>query len=189
MSILTQRKKIGDVMIERGLIRREWVTEILEHAKNEGVRFGEAAVSLGYLTEEELRVILLQPYKNETFFQLEPEYFPSVTKDLFTKDQILRHGVLPLGYKSEFRWFRSVQRLNIGMLNPARTKSLDWVRQQIPNVKSFKTFQILPDQFLATLEQHYGVGKASLMGMGPENLDENLTLYLQLERRQRPRKV
>jgi len=185
MSLLTQRKKIGDVMIERGLIRREWVQEILDYAKNEGVRFGEAAVALGLLTEEELRVILLQPYKNETFFHLEPQYFPLVTKDLFTPEQVVKFGVLPLGYKTEMRWFRPVKRLNLGMLNPARESR---VSEQIPNVKYFKIFQVLPDQFIATLEQHYGVKKGDLFNLGPESLDENLSLYLQLERRQRPRK-
>lgn len=186
MSLLTQRKKIGDVMLERGLIRREWVQEILDFAKLEGVRFGEAAVSLGYLTEEELRVILLQPYKNETFFHLEPQYFPAITKDVLTREQILKFGALPLGYKTEMSWFRPVKRLNLGMLNPAKDRV---VSEQIPNVKSFKIFQVLPDQFLTTLEQHYGVKRADLMNQGPEKLDENLTLYLQLERRQRPRKA
>lgn len=187
MSGATQRKKIGDVMVERGLIRREWVDDILAHSKEENVRFGEAAVALGFITEDELRNVLLQPYKNQTYFELEPQYFPRVTQDLFSMQEILKFGILPLGYKSEFHWFRTRKRLNLGMLNPNRFDALAWVKEHSPTVKAFKTFQVLPDQFLVTLEQVYGVKKEELMSQSADALDENLTLYLQLERRNRRR--
>lgn len=187
MSGVTQRKKIGDVMVEKGLIRREWVDEVLEFSKKQNMLFGESAVALGLITEQDLRRVLLQPYKNETFFHIDPAYYPRVTQDLFPVEQMVKYGILPLGFKSEFHWFKTRQRLNLGMLNPKRSEALEWVRNQAETVKAFKTFQILPDEFLLTLEQHYGVRKEELRTQAVDTLDENLTLYLQLERRNKPR--
>jgi hypothetical protein len=182
-----QRKRIGEFMMERGLLHREWIDPILDHARSKNIRFGEAAVALGYVTEKELRQILVQPYHRQLFFHLNPEYFPRVTQDLIPVEDVVRYGVLPLGFKREFQWFRSVQRLNLGLLNPGRKDTLEWVRTHLGTVKAFKTFQILPEEFLKTLELCFGVDRSVLLEWGPDQIDGNLMLYLQLERRKRPR--
>ena len=40
-----QRKRIGEFMMEKGLIHKEWIPPILDHAKANQIRFGEAAVA------------------------------------------------------------------------------------------------------------------------------------------------
>lgn len=182
-----QRKRIGEYMMERGLLHREWIDPILEHAKANQIRFGEAAVALGYVTQKELREVLLQPYNRQAFFHLNPEYFPRVTLDLIPVEAVVKYGVLPLGFKRVFKWFRPVQRLNLGLLNPGRKDTLEWVAAHLSNVKAFKTFQVLPDEFLQTLELCYGVDRPALLEWGADQIDNNLMLYLQLERRKRPR--
>jgi hypothetical protein len=187
MSGGTQRKRIGEFMMEKGLIHRDWINPILEHSKANGLRFGEAAVALGYVTEKELRQVLLEPFGNQKVFHLDPNFIPSVTADLVPLDAMIRLGVIPLGFKNEFHWFRSRQRLNLGLLNENRREVMDWMSTQLGNVKAFKTFQVLPDEFLQTLELCYGIEKSSLLDLGPEQIDVNLALYLQLERRKGPR--
>jgi len=187
MSGGTQRKRIGEFMMEKGLIHKDWINPILEHSKANGLRFGEAAVALGYVTEKELRSVLLQPFGKQLVFHLDPNFIPSVTADLVPLDSMVRLGIIPLGFKNEFNWFRTRQRLNLGVLNQDRREVLDWTRSQLPNVKAFKTFQVLPDEFLKTLEVCYGLDRSSLLGLGPEQIDVNLALYLQLERRKGPR--
>ncbi len=187
MSGGTQRKRIGEFMQEKGLIHGDWIPTILEHAKKTEVRFGEAAVALGYVTEKQLRQVLVQPFKNQILFHLTPAFFPQVTHDLLPIDVIIREGVLPLGYKSEFHWFRTRKRLNLGVLNLEKGSGEAWVRANVDTVKAFKTFQILPEEFLQTLELCYGVDRRTLLDMSADQIDVNLALYLQLERRQRPR--
>lgn len=187
MSGGTQRKRIGEFMMEKGMIHRDWINPILEHAKANGLRFGEAAVALGYVSEKELRQILLQPFGNQKVFHLDPNFIPSVTADLVPLDAMVRLGIIPLGFKNEFHWFRTRRRLNLGVLNENRREVLDWAAENLRNVKSFKTFQVLPDEFLQTLELCYGIDRSSLLDLGPEQIDVNLALYLQLERRKGPR--
>lgn len=187
MSGGTQKKRIGEFMMEKGMIHREWVQPILEHSKANSIRFGEAAVALGYVTERELRQVLIQPFQNQLFFHLDPHFFPMTTRELIPVSEVIRLGVLPLGVKNEFHWFRSRPRLNLGVLNLTKTLATDWVNNHLKNVKSFKTFQVLPEEFLQTLELCYGVDRASLLQLGADQVDVNLGLYLQLERRRRPR--
>src|SRR4051812_5834898 len=120
MSGGTQRKRIGEFMMEKGLIHRDWINPILEHAKASDLRFGEAAVALGYVSEKELRQVLLQPFGNQKVFHLDQNFIPSVTADLVPLDAMIRLGVIPLGFKNEFYWFRTRQRLNLGVLNENR---------------------------------------------------------------------
>ncbi len=187
MSGATQKKRIGEFMMEKGLLHRDWIQPILEHAKANGIRFGEAAVALGYVTEKELRHVLVQPYKSQGFFHLDPNFFPQVTQDLVPVGHVVRLGLVPLGYKDEFHWFRTRKRLNVGVLNPDRRESIDWVKENVGNVKAFKTFQVLPEEFLRTLELCYGVERSTLLDLNSDEIDTNLALYLQLERRKRPR--
>lgn len=183
----TQRKRIGEFMMEKGLIHKDWIAPILEHAKANDLRFGEAAVALGYVTDQELRQVLLQPFGNQKVFHLDPNFIPSVTADLVPLDAMVRLGIIPLGFKNEFHWFRSRPRLNLGVLNEDRQEVLDWAGANLRNVKAFKTFQVLPDEFLQTLELCYGINRSALLDLGPEQIDVSLALYLQLERRKGPR--
>ena len=187
MSGGTQRKRIGEFMMEKGLIHRDWIAPILEHSKTHGLRFGESAVALGYVTEKNLREVLLQPYGHQKIFRLDPNFIPQVTADLVPLDAMIRLGLIPLGFKNEFHWFRSRARLNLGVLSQERREVTDWISENLRNVKAFKTFQVLPDEFLQTLELCYGINRASLLDLAPEQIDVNLALYLQLERRKGPR--
>jgi hypothetical protein len=183
-----QRKRIGEFMMEKGLILREWIAPILEYSKVNGVRFGEAAVALGYVTDKELREILVQPYKKQVFFHLDPAFFPQSSREMIPVAAIIQYGVLPLGFKNETHWFRTRRRLNLGVLNPQDTVAIETVkRQHLETVKAFKTFQVLPEEFLQTLELCYGVERSTLLDLGPEQICQNLMLYLQLERRKRSR--
>lgn len=183
MSGGTQRKRIGEFMMEKGLIHRDWIAPILEYSKSNGLRFGESAVALGYVSEKELRQVLLEPFGSQKVFRLNPNFIPQVTADLVPLDVMIRLGLIPLGFKNEFHWFRSRPRLNLGVLRTSTREITDWVTDNLRNVKSFKTFQILPDEFLQTLELCYGIDRSSLLALGPEQIDVNLALYLQLERR------
>ena len=64
-----------------------------------------------------------------------------------------------------------------------REDGLNWVKNKLPTVKAFKTFQVLPEEFLQTLELCYGIDRAAVMQKKADQVDLNLSLYLQLEKR------
>jgi len=48
------RKRLGELLIEDGLISKENLEEALEHQRNQGGLIGQIFIRLGYLTEEQL---------------------------------------------------------------------------------------------------------------------------------------
>lgn len=58
--------RLGDILIERQHLTREDVQRILEYQRTQGIRFGDAAVALGMLTEQELRSAIAQQYRYPT---------------------------------------------------------------------------------------------------------------------------
>ncbi|MBC7385367.1 MAG: hypothetical protein H7301_04275 [Cryobacterium sp.] len=183
MSGANRPKRMGEFMMEKGLLHADWIDPIMEHARENGLRFGDSAVKLGYVTEAQLREVVAEPYHQQEIFHLDPQFFPKSTENLIPLEIVLRLGVLPLGMKKEWTWFRTVARLNLGLLNVKDSEAKGWVEHAIPNVKAIKTFQLLPEEFLQTVELCYGVERSTLLEKKPEQLDLNLSLYLQLERR------
>lgn len=176
-----ERKKIGDVLIERGLIRKEWVEEILQNSRTKALRFGESAIDLGYVKKEAIEAVLSEPYQKEFIFHLEALYYPRATKDLIPLDQIVRWGILPLGFKSEFHWFRSRKRLNVGLVNCTQRKAdQKEIEAELESEYPLKFYSILPDEYLMILDSVYGLKKDALLGPN-SNLHEIVQIYLQLE--------
>lgn len=180
-------KRIGEFLVEKGILSLAEVDQILNYSRKNGLRFGEAALELGFLTPEKL-IRVLGPDYRINFFYLHPDRFPKDTLKLFTVDEVLRYGVLPLGFKKKFRWFRRpTELLNIGLLNPGNPKRLDEldeiVRSRIKGDKyqRIQVFLILADQFLGVLRSVYGLKVEDLESKPESELDPTLTLFLQKE--------
>lgn len=159
--------RIGEFLVEKGLLDEKKVQRILEHSRITGLRFGDAALQLGEITREQM-IQVFGPNFRINFFNLDPHYFPKETADLLTVDEIIEMGALPLGVKTETSFFRSRRCLNLGLLDPSRA---DVVRRAFALAKSRKgefidgaglrepkVFLVLADQFLTVLRSVYGVG-------------------------------
>lgn len=171
------RKRIGEFMIEKGLLNNAQLGDVLRHSKDTGLRFGEAAMDMGLLQREQL-LEAFGPNWTVDFFYLDPEFFPESTKDLLPVDLMARLGVLPLGYKLEPGLFKRKKVLNIGVVNPSRSDGLDELKAFLaqksgqdaaPNIK---LYLILGDQFLRVLEQVYGARESEI-----RQLDETAALF------------
>lgn len=180
-------KRIGEFLIEKGLLTQAEVEQTLKHGRQNNQRFGEAALELGFLNPEKL-IRVFGPDYRINFFYLHPDHFPKETKNLLTPEEILRFGVLPLGFKKEFRWFRRPRELlNLGLLNPGNPKRLDeldeLVRSRLKSEKyqRIQVFLILADQFLGVLRSAYGLKVEDLESKPEGELDPTLTLFLQKE--------
>lgn len=54
----------------------------------------------------------------EDFFHLDSAYFPEATKKLLPLTVIREFEVLPLGFKTDYSFFRKKRTLNLGMIHP-----------------------------------------------------------------------
>lgn len=178
------RKRIGEFLVEKGLITQAQVEEILAHSRKTGMRFGEAGMDLGIVTRERLVRLFGPSYKTD-FFNLEPRYFPEVTRDVLSSDTLIRNGALLLGYKTEYRFFRATKRLNVGLLSPEdkdAAAAVEKAAREKLGAKGFdglKIFLVLADQYLEVLRQVYQVPDAEIREREPSQVDATLQLFVQ----------
>ncbi len=159
-------KKIGEFLIELGVLTEKQVGDVLRHARATGLRFGDAAVHLGML-KTETAVPALDVGYDIDFFHLNPRYFPQVTRNLLSPDALLKFGMLPLGYKMQPGLLRQRKVLNLGFLDPTRK---DKVKEGEAEARAAagetcsgtKVYLILADEFLDVLASVYGVSEDSL---------------------------
>ncbi len=179
------RKRIGEYLVERGVLKPTEVERILSFGKASGLRFGEAGLELGLLTKESLVKAFGRSYWID-FFHLDPAFFPQATQNFFSVEFILRYGVLPLGTKSLPGLFRARKLLNLGLLDPSRKDVLeacsDKARSSMAEGEfaGVKTYLVLAPEFVAVLEKQYGVAPAAIGQEGRFELDPTLQMYLDL---------
>jgi hypothetical protein len=175
-------KRIGEFLVERGLLTEADVGQILEYGKRNHRRFGEAAIELGLLTEQQLTHVFGENYR-VNFFHLDPKSFPQLNSKLVGVDAMIRHGVLPLGFKQGgYSLFGAVRTLNLGMLDPGNREGQKVAEEEVrKNGETFKrtqVFLILADQFLDVLSAGFGVKAGDILLRAPENVDRTLALSL-----------
>jgi hypothetical protein len=177
------RKRIGEFLVEKGVLSEDQVQEILRHSQKTGLRFGESGMDLKILSPEKLQAVFGPSYAVD-FFHLDPRYFPQVSRELLTAEQILRFGALPLGFKTEYRMFRARRILNVGLIDPKRTEVPGEV-EKLANAKlgggiaGTKVWLILVDQYLEILREAYATNVERIRSLNPSELDGTLLMYLE----------
>ncbi len=87
------RKRLGDILLEAGLITQSQLSEALADQKNSGKKLGEILVSKGYITRksiiEVLEVQLNIPYVNLTALSPDPKTVRLIPENMARKHEIL----------------------------------------------------------------------------------------------------
>jgi hypothetical protein len=178
-------KRIGEFLMDRGILDSKQVQEILEYSKKTGLKFGEAGLKLQILAPERLIELFGPGYRTDFFF-VTPERFPEETRTVIPPELILSAGALPLGWTEERKLLRTRKLLNLGMLNPQRGEAIRaveaWLSQLQPELKvaGVRPFLILPDQFLEILVSKYQMTEATIRDRGAAALDPLLCQFLEL---------
>ncbi|HTL12173.1 MAG TPA: hypothetical protein VL588_06785 [Bdellovibrionota bacterium] len=174
------RLRIGEFLVEKGVLTPDDVENILKYSRHAGLRFGEAGMEMGLITREALIKVFGPSFRTD-FFHLQPQYFPMATKDLVPVETILKLGVLPLAFKTEYKMFRARKRLNLGMLDPTHSAALDQIQALVGGqFASIKVFLVLADQFLEVVRQVYGVTQDRLRSMRSDEIHERLQMFLEM---------
>ena len=175
------QKKIGDFLLDLGVLTEKQVGEIVRYARSTGTRFGEAAVRLGLLRND----VPLRPYGLSykiDFFHVNPKYFPVATRDLMPVEMIVRYGALPLGFKTKAKFLSSEKHINVGFLDPTQKESLTSVEAAIrtldPSFAGMKIYLILADEFIEVLRSTYGLDEGHLQERFHSVMNRTLKNYL-----------
>jgi len=111
--------KLGDILLKENLITPDQLKQALEYQKANGGRLGNALVKLGFLSDDEVTVVLSQQYGvpsiNLNYFEVDP----GVTK-LIPMETALKFQVLPLS--------RVGSSLTLAMVDPTNVFAMDDIK-------------------------------------------------------------
>lgn len=88
-------KALGEMLVEKGALSEEQVTEALEQARQQGVRLGEALVGMGYIGTDALSYTIAEQYGQRPM-ELHPSMVDGQLLGHFDADLLSRHEMLPL---------------------------------------------------------------------------------------------
>jgi len=114
-----QRKLLGQILVDWGVVAPAAVEEALAHAKKEHMKIGEALVALGLADEEDVTKALATQYDME-YIDLEQTAALPGDMSLIPEDLIRKHLVLPLG--------REDGRLKVVITDPLDLETLDMLQ-------------------------------------------------------------
>ena len=139
-------------------------------------------MKLGLLSEDAMVGVFGKNYRAD-FFHLDAKFYQPQMSKILKPETILRFGVLPLGFKSEYGLFKSGRIMNLGMLDPGRKDSLkaaeDEARANKAESSRTKVFLVLAEQFLDVLQTVYGISRAEIAKRSPEEVEPTLLMFLE----------
>lgn len=95
-----RRMRMGDILVNAGLITEEQVQQALEIQKVNGQKLGTTLIEEGFVTEKEI-LSVLQTQLNIPFINLDEYQFDSAVVKLITEDVARKHKVIPLTIRNE----------------------------------------------------------------------------------------
>lgn len=141
----TQRKMLGDIFVENGLISEEQLTQALADQKNSKEKLGRILVRRGYITDDQLMEVLEFslgiPRVQISRMEINPE-----TVKLLPTNMLSKHHVLPLSVNQG--------RMTLIMADPLNFQAIDDIRiltgmDVVPVMASERELESAIQQFTA----------------------------------------
>ena len=160
--------RIGDLYIELGLLNQTQVDQILNHSKQTGYRFDEAAIDLNLLNHDQL-IRLFGHNHTVDFFDLNEFRLPQNLIQTLPLSLVIPYGVIPIGWEKSGSFFDQRKNLKVGILNPSRKDAVDAIQSYLQRSEKnslpseIKLFLVSPKAFIEKLQNSYGVNPTDVM--------------------------
>lgn len=143
-------QRIGDILIEQGLITPQQLEEVLKmQSAGNKKRIGEILVELGTISREKLFEVLQYVYETEyvdlSNYVIDPEVI-----SLIPEKFALQYRLIPLSINDN--------ELVIAMANPLDVYAIDFVRGHT-KIKKIKTMLAAEDDVLSAINSYYELGE------------------------------
>jgi len=140
-------KRLGEMLIEEGLLKEEDLQKALEYQKKNGKRLGSVLLELGLVKEKDILKVLSKQFNVPVATKKELENIPDDVIKLVPKDLIARYLVVPVARKGK--------NLILAMVNP-----LD--QFAIEDVKFVTGLDVIPvvsieDNIREAIKKYYGI--------------------------------
>lgn len=113
-------KPIGEILVSKGLISREQLTDVLEKQKDTPKRLGEILVDDGILTQDQLNVALAERLGVESI-ALDQFDIDSLAATMIPEKLARRYGAMPIKFLDE-------NTLQVAMVDPTNVFAIDDLR-------------------------------------------------------------
>ncbi|MFN4243815.1 MAG: GspE/PulE family protein [Tepidisphaerales bacterium] len=155
-----QQKKIGEILVDLGLVKAADIARALEHAKAKRMRLGEALVELNLASEVNVYKALAAQNGME-FVDLEQVTVPGNATALVPEELMRKYLVLPLGLEGN--------RLRLAIHDPSDLEMLDILRFRLN--KDLRTVLAAKGQIKAKLD---GIFKAGASATIDKTMDKTI---------------
>ncbi|MEM6812573.1 MAG: ATPase, T2SS/T4P/T4SS family [Pseudomonadota bacterium] len=163
------KKRIGDQLVEMGVITADQLNVALQEKKLSGKMIGEVLVDLGFIDAETLSSYLAQASGFQTF---DPKntILDGKALELIEKPLAVKHSILPVSINGDD--------LLVAMADPYDVVALDILKKHIPKNLKVKPIVGTPKVLSDAIDAAYGNASTvnailkELEGKNPDDLDE-----------------
>lgn len=162
---MSQWKKLGEILVETGVLSQKTVDRMLVTAKQQGKRFGVALEHMGLVTGEELADALAQQHNLKTIHNLTTYSYPQELLHLIPQDVAMQNLIFPLKREND--------RLALAMADPTEMKV-------VKNLAANLDLKILP--FVATRNDIHAAVCKFYLGKTPAESNHRSILLVEDEK-------
>jgi len=145
-------KRIGEVLLERGMISHKELQKALAYQKEHGGLMGQILIQLGCVTEQEVALALTAQY-GFPYLPLDNYEIDNGLTELIPEDVARQYCLIPID--------RIGNALTLAMADPSNVKAIEDVELMTKCV--VQTFVSTPSDILKAIDKHY---KKSSPGAG-----------------------
>jgi len=173
MEFFNKKKRLGDILIDAGIITDKQLISALDEQRENGQKLGEALIDLGFTTEVEIANALHRQLNCDYVILSERRIDQDITK-LVGEEILRKHTVIPFEFKQGYPNI-----LRLAMSNP-----LDYLA--IDDIAIVTNFQIEPavattQDIAAAIDKYYGNIEALKVAQRYTQERDNLIKSEQLE--------
>jgi len=140
-------KRIGEVLLERGVITQKELERALAHQKERGGLMGQVLIELGFVTEEEIALALTAQY-GFPYLPLENYEIDEALTGLVPQEVARQYCLIPID--------RIGNALTLAMADPSNVQAIEDVELITKCV--VQTFVSTPSDIVKAIEKHYKSG-------------------------------
>ncbi len=152
---VNKNARIGDALVEMGLISKDQLQVALIQKKHSDKRLGEILVELGFITEHALSAFLSDSSGYETF-KLDSAIIDPDSIKYITRDEAVRYRIFPISF--------SDNNLRLAMADIYDVLVLDQIRRRLPSGANISP-QVAGDKEINDAIDHYYGHELSIDGI------------------------
>ena len=113
------KKRIGDILVEEGILTEEQLEEALKAAKAENKKIGEAITDLGFATEQDIAEALSSQLGFE-YVNLSTVHIPDNVLSLINESVLRKHLMIPYAFVPN-----TINQVKVAMVDPMDMSAID----------------------------------------------------------------